>query len=121
MAILNLFQFVKDFQSFKAGETIYKQGEMGDRLYVVIEGDIDLSYNGRHLETVSPGGIIGEISLVDDDTDEGQASTAIAKTDCKVVPVDRQRFTFMVHETPYFALEVMEVLAERLRKERARV
>lgn len=118
MAILNLFQFVKDFQSFKAGETIYSLGDRHNRLYVVIEGEVDLTYNGRHLEVVEAGGIIGEISIVDDD--EGQASTAIAKTDCKVVPVDRQRFTFMVQETPFFALEVMEVMAARLRRERAR-
>jgi CRP/FNR family cyclic AMP-dependent transcriptional regulator len=42
--------------------------------------------------------------------------SAVARTDCKLAAVDRQRFSFMVTETPYFALHVMQVMAERLRR-----
>ena len=45
-----------------------------------------------------------------------RTATAQAKTDCKLVPVDQKQFTFLVHETPNFALHVMRMLAERLRK-----
>jgi len=49
--------------------------------------------------------------------DHGQRSaSAIAKTDCKIVPLDEKRFLYMVQETPNFALQVMQIMAERLRR-----
>ncbi len=40
----------------------------------------------------------------------------VARTDCKLVPIDQKRFQFLVQQTPYFAIEVMRVLVERLRR-----
>ena len=42
-------------------------------------------------------------------------STAIAATDCQVVPIDEEKFTYLVRQTPYFALDVLRVMARRLR------
>jgi CRP-like cAMP-binding protein len=39
---------------------------------------------------------------------------------CKVVPIDERRFSFMVQETPHFALEVMKIMTDRLRRELSR-
>jgi CRP-like cAMP-binding protein len=39
----------------------------------------------------------------------------VAATDCEVVPIDAERFTFLVQQTPYFALEVLRIMARRLR------
>jgi CRP/FNR family cyclic AMP-dependent transcriptional regulator len=117
MAILNLFQFVKDFQSFPAGQTIFTQDETGEEAYVVIEGMLDVFYNDRLLETVGPGGLVGEMALIDHQT---RSATVIAKSDCKLVPINQTRFTFMVQETPHFALEVMRIMADRLRRELSR-
>jgi CRP-like cAMP-binding protein len=47
---------------------------------------------------------------------EPRSTTAIANTDCRLVPVDQKRFTFLVQQTPYFAIEVMQIMAERLRR-----
>jgi CRP-like cAMP-binding protein len=69
------------------------------------------------VETVGEGGIIGEMGLIDRGP---RSATAIAKTDCKLVPLNEQRFTFMVQETPNFALQVMRIMADRLRRMDAR-
>jgi CRP-like cAMP-binding protein len=45
-----------------------------------------------------------------------RSATAIAKTDCEVVPVDERRFLFLVQEHPLFAQHVMRVMANRLRR-----
>jgi CRP/FNR family cyclic AMP-dependent transcriptional regulator len=39
-----------------------------------------------------------------------------AATDCQFVPIDAKRFQFLVQQTPHFALQVMKIMADRLRE-----
>jgi len=64
------------------------------------------------VETVEEGGLLGEMSLVDD---RERSASAVALVDCELVPIDEKRFLFLVQETPFFALEVMRTMARRLR------
>ena len=41
--------------------------------------------------------------------------TMLATEDCEVVEIDEQRFQFLVQQTPFFALQIMRLMAERLR------
>lgn len=113
MELLNLFRQSNDVETFAAGQTIFNVGDKGTMMYVVVEGEVDVSLDGAPLETIGPGGIIGELSLVDQSP---RSATAIAKTACVVAPVGERRFLFLVQETPYFALHVMSVMAQRLRQ-----
>lgn len=65
------------------------------------------------LEVLGPGQIVGEMALVDHSP---RSATAVARTSCKVVVVPEKRFLFLVQQTPFFALQVMRVMAERLRR-----
>jgi CRP-like cAMP-binding protein len=47
---------------------------------------------------------------------EPRTPTAVARTECEVVPIDERRFRFLVQQTPMFALEVLRVMSSRLRK-----
>jgi CRP-like cAMP-binding protein len=114
MTIFNIFKFAKDFRTVQAGETLFKEGEPGDWMYVVLEGQIDVMFDDTFVETITEGGIVGEMALIDS---KPRSATAIAKTECKLAPIDQKRFTFMVQTTPYFALEVMQVMADRLRRQ----
>ena len=87
-------------------------------MYIVIEGDVDVMVGSTVVETACPGSIVGELALIDD---EPRSASAVASTDCRLVAVDRRRFVYMVQETPNFALAVMKVLADRLRKTNARI
>jgi CRP-like cAMP-binding protein len=88
-------------------------------MFIITEGEIDiLDGSGTTLETAGPGSIFGELALIDD---APRSATAVAKTDCRLVAVDRRRFEYMVQETPFFGLAVMKVLADRLRKTSARI
>jgi CRP-like cAMP-binding protein len=49
-------------------------------------------------------------------SDEPRGATAITKGETRVVPIDLRRFMFLVEETPYFAVQVMKVLAARIKK-----
>lgn len=87
-------------------------------MFVVIEGEVEIREGLTVLEAAGPGSIIGEMALIDD---EPRSATVVAKIDSKLVPVNRHRFEFMVQETPYFALTVMKILADRLRRTNARL
>ncbi|HKC93732.1 MAG TPA: Crp/Fnr family transcriptional regulator [Nitrospira sp.] len=110
---VNLFRNAADVNTFTAGQVIFKEGQPGDVMYVVIEGRIDIVVCDKVINVVGPGGILGEMALLDK---EPRSTTAIANTDCRLVPVDQKRFTFLVQQTPYFAIEVMQIMAERLRR-----
>jgi CRP-like cAMP-binding protein len=100
-------------ETFRAGTTIFAQGEPGEVLYIVKEGTVSLNLDGRRLEAVERGGIFGEMALIDR---EPRSATALADSDCELVTIDKRRFWFLVQETPYFAEIVMRVMADRLRR-----
>ncbi len=112
MGKLHIFQNAGDYQAFSAGQVIFRQGSPGDVMYVVQEGEVDIMLADHVLETVEAGGLLGELALIDN---RPRTATAVASTDCKVVAIDQERFTFLVQETPFFALRVMQAMAERIR------
>ena len=82
-------------------------------MYAVVEGEVDIFVNGKLVETVEKGGIFGEMALIDA---ENRTGTAVAKTDAKLVAVDERRFLFLIQRTRNFALHVMRVHSDRLRR-----
>ena len=112
MSTLSLFRDGADTRAFAAGETIFVEGDEGRHMYVVLEGSVRLSVTGRTLEKVVKGGVFGEMALIDA---APRSATATALTACTLAPVTAQRFKALVKESPDFALEIMRVMAARLR------
>ena len=117
MISLSLFHNAET-KDFAAGETIFSAGEEGNTMYVVAEGEVDIWIGPVFAETVNPGGIFGEMALIDHHV---RSADAIARTDSKLIPVDEKRFHFLVRETPSFALQVMSIMADRLRQANKRI
>jgi len=109
---LKFFKYDDNFVTYRAGDVIFKEGEHGEHMYVVKAGNVDLKVKGMTVETIEVGEILGEMALLDQ---ESRSASAVAATDCQLVPIDNQRFQFLVSETPYFAIEVMQIMARRLR------
>lgn len=112
MNLLNLFSNETELLEFTDGEVVFREGSPGDCLYVVIEGGITITSRGRILNVVGPGDLFGEMALIDD---EPRSATATASGRVRLAVISEQRFTFLVQQTPYFALHVMRVLVGRLR------
>ncbi|MDM8557715.1 cyclic nucleotide-binding domain-containing protein [Candidatus Parabeggiatoa sp. HSG14] len=118
MTTISLFSKSNDFVSFSAGQIIFKEGDPGKVMYAIIEGEVEILIGNKVVDTVSAGNILGEMALIDTSP---RSATAVPKTDCKVVPISRRHFTFLVQQTPNFALEVMQVMANRLRRMNAQL
>ena len=97
---------------FKAGTTIFREGEEAHELFVIKSGEVRIQIGNRTVSELTADQIFGEMALIDN---EPRSASAIAVTDVELVPVSEKQFLFLVGQTPYFALKVMRVLAQRLR------
>jgi CRP-like cAMP-binding protein len=113
MTEITLFNKSADAAEVPAGEVLFCEGDPGDVMFAVVDGRIDLTKSGAIIEEIGPGGIVGEMALIDSSP---RSATATAAVPARVVAVDRQHFTYLVQEHPTFALQVMALMAERLRK-----
>ncbi len=100
-------------RSFKQGETIFNQGDAADCMFAVVEGAVDISLQGAVVERVGPGGVFGEMALIDG---QPRSATAVAATDASVAAITEKRFLRLVEVTPRFALQMMQVITDRLRR-----
>ena len=116
MDIIKLFQNSRDVDPYAAGETIFEAGDAARNLFVVIEGEVEISLNGKVLNQLGPGSLVGEMGLIGN---HHRTATATARTDCRLAAVDERRFLFLVQETPFFAMHVMRVLADRIQQKEA--
>ncbi len=112
MKIPNIFENQTVPETYSAGTIIFQEGQEGDSMYIVKSGEVELRVHGKVVEVVSEDGFFGEMAVIE----SGQRSaTAIAKTDTVLIPLNKKRFEFMVHEIPFFAVHVMQGLSRRLR------
>jgi CRP/FNR family cyclic AMP-dependent transcriptional regulator len=113
MPITSIQRGPEDSVDYQAGLAIFHDGDRADQMFMVVEGEVEIRRSDRVLEVVGPGGILGEMSLVDDSP---RSADAYALTDCKLAGINRNKFISLVQRTPSFALEVMALMAERLRR-----
>jgi CRP/FNR family transcriptional regulator, cyclic AMP receptor protein len=107
-----LFRQESNTVQLAPGGFLFREGEKGDKMYVLLEGEIDIFLDDFVLETAGPGALLGEMALIDDTP---RTANAVAKTSSKLAQIDRRRFHFLVQQTPHFATHVMKILANRLR------
>jgi CRP-like cAMP-binding protein len=107
-----LFNRDTDTINLEAGQVLFREGDEGDRMYVLLEGAADVTIGGRVVESAVPGALLGEIALIEK---APRSATITATVPSRFAQVDQRRFHFMVQQTPFFATHVMHVLACRLR------
>ena len=100
------------------GDTLFKEGDDGDRLYVVVDGKLKLgtsSGDGREnlLSILGPGEMFGELSLFDPGP---RTATATAVTDTKLLALANDQVIGLVSRHPQVSLQLLGRLAQRLRR-----
>ena len=100
------------------GDVVFKEGEQGDLMYVLLEGAVELKKKVERGETViktvdTPNDFFGEMALLDE-RPRSASATAVKKT--KVLAVDGPTFESMILGNGKFALKIIKVLAARIRR-----
>ncbi|HOX13327.1 MAG TPA: Crp/Fnr family transcriptional regulator [Spirochaetales bacterium] len=102
---------------FLAGEAVFREGDPGDVMYVLLAGAVDLKKRVEGGETVlstvdEPNEFFGEMALIDG---RPRSASAVAVKDTKLLVVDRPAFEAMILSNGRFALKIIKVLSERIR------
>ena len=110
---LGLFKSEENVVTVKAGDDLFRKGDPAKAMYVVLSGELRVGDGNKIFEQLAPGGLVGEMALIDHAT---RAATVTALTDSILAEIDEKRFLFLTQQTPSFALNVMRVLSQRLRR-----
>ena len=122
---LDFFKSAGELDSFTAGGTIFSENEKAGRfslkrnkMYLVLEGQVNLVAKGNFLGMVGPGEIFGEMASL---SQAPRSASAMARTTCRVISLDDKQFQTALQKKPEFALMMMSVIIARLRKSLAQV
>ncbi len=97
---------------YDVNNPIMKEGDSGMNMYVILRGTVAVSIKGTIVEVAGVGATIGEMALVDQSP---RAATATAKTDCKLLAINRMALMNLVKAEPAIGMALMRSMAERLR------
>jgi len=118
-------EFVADLsrpRKFQAGQVIFEEGELGDSLFVIVQGEVEVARRDpkgapRVLATLGQPEFFGEMSLIDK---EYRSATVKAKTDCELLHLSAENLTtFRKHHRDGFTfvvINIARVLSARLRE-----
>jgi len=96
----------------EAGSTIVKEGQIGVLMYVVLRGRVGIRVGSSLVENVGPGGVFGEMALVDR---APRLASAVAETDCRLLAINRNAFLSLVKNSRRFAASLLAAVSARAR------
>jgi HEAT repeat protein len=99
--------------SFEEGETIFREGERGDAMFVIRSGEVDLLRDGARVDTRGAAASLGELSAVD----QGPRSfTAVARTPVEALEIGELELEEILQENAQISRQMLSVLAGRVRR-----
>ena len=109
-------QKVLDRIVLQPGESLFREGDHGDRAYVVQEGMIDIVKNGSDgeivLGTIEKGGIFGEMALIDD---QPRMASAVAASTSTIIVIGRDVFQHKLLKCDPFVRGLLGIFVKNIR------
>ena len=122
---LEFFKFAGKVENVAEGEIIFTEDKKGsrllfqrDKMYLLLEGEVELAVKDKHIGSVRKGEVFGELASI---TQTARSATAKAKTPCSLITLDDKQLQAALRNNPEFALTLMGIMAVRLRKTIARL
>lgn len=114
-AKLKLLAYTSDVVTYRAGQVLFRKGDLGDAAYVIIQGDAEVSVttdNGEiPVAQLRDGDFLGEIAIL---CDTPRTATVTASSELKTLRIRKERFFELLRQFPEMAIELTRLLAERL-------
>ena len=110
--------YEKHIYTYKSGEVIFKEGDPGHEMFVIIGGQVEIrkstsATSSKTLIVLEKGDIFGEMSLIDK---KRRSATALATTPTRILALNDRLFDATLDGNPDFARKMIRILSERLRK-----
>lgn len=114
---LQALEQTAELRAFKAGSAIFKEGDAGDGIYVIVEGIVQISAlvndkERRALSRLGPTDFFGEMAVLDN---EPRSATALAETEVKVYFIPRTELLEMLGRSPQLAVSLVREFSLRMR------
>lgn len=105
-------------EQYLKGEMIFREGDVGDELYIVVEGEVGIFINHGSSEqlmltTIGAGQYFGEMAILDD---EPRSASVVAMADTRVLVLKGEQLKELVFQMPEIAFEIFKVLTGRIRR-----
>jgi CRP/FNR family transcriptional regulator, cyclic AMP receptor protein len=100
-----------DDMDAKPGKVLCRQGDVGHEFFVIVEGEVEVTKDGKSLGTRGAGDFIGEIALL---VNTPRTATVTAKTPLRFFVLTRQGFRKLIDDHPSVAHKVLHVLGQRV-------
>jgi CRP/FNR family cyclic AMP-dependent transcriptional regulator len=91
---------------------IFREGEEGHVMYAIKRGQVAILVEGKVVDTLGEEAVFGEMALLEHKT---RTATVVTLEETELVEVDESQFYILVRQNPHFALQLMQLLSERLR------
>ena len=99
--------------TFDRGEVVFEEGELGDALFLLVDGSVSVRREGRAIADLGAGECFGEMAILDS---APRSATITATTECTCLKIEREDFYDIMAEKPEIAQGVIKVLMRRLRE-----
>jgi len=104
-------------QWYSKGQVIIRQGEAGDNIYAVQEGELEVLRERKGggeilVATLRAGDIFGEMAILQKDV---RSATVRTLTEARLLTLDKKTFIRRVHEDPSLAFNMVRMMAKRIR------
>lgn len=106
-----------EVEDYGPNHVIFKEGDMGDSLYVIVRGKIAVEHGTRRLSTLGPGEAFGEMAILDA---EPRSATVRTETETELLRIGSEEFYGVLREQAEIAEGIIRMLTHRLREASAR-
>lgn len=122
---LEFFRSGGTLEEWPRGKPFFSENEKSDglfakgaRMYLLLEGEVGLMLNDKFFGLVKPGELFGELAVI---AGLPRSASAMAISPCRVLSLDRKQYQAALQKTPEFALMLMSIMVQRLRKSLAQL
>ncbi len=114
-AKLKLLAFTSERLNFDKGQSLMRQGEMGDAAYLILSGEADVLTDTADglvkVASIGRNGFVGEMAIL---RDQPRTATVTAATEVSTLRITKESFFQLIEDSPKIAIELMRILAQRL-------
>ncbi len=102
---------IADEMDLPQGKELTREGERGREFFVILDGEADVTQQGKRIRQLGKGDFLGEIALV---TKQPRTATVTATSSLRVLVITDRDFARLLHDSPEIGQGVLEALGERL-------
>ena len=108
-----LFRHASHTRVYHPDTTIFREGDEGHVMYAIKRGQVAIVVEGKTVDTLGEEEVFGEMALLEH---KARAATVVTLAETELVEIDEPQFYILVRQNPHFALQLMQLLSERLRR-----